>query len=394
MQQSSLEKFKESSPLSLSSLQGTQSLSDIRVVPSLDETKELSSVPNQQGTESLSPKSAIPSIDVTKKDQNPLPIKDKISPEKEKDEIIVSVLGLPFIQNFSKAMKQYASKIGHPVGAILCVIDKLGLGRDYSFDVDVDPTSPNNKTLYKAKFLIKDCEIASGTACNKKNARKEAAEAAINTLFKLSTSQISSCEEVLQLFNKNIANRIKNEPSIVTLESIASHLGMDDCIKFDIVSSKVSPDLTEYHCKFYLKGVLISFGKDNISDNAKNIAAEKGLMKLSNLSDYEIQDGELQEKPNSRIIQASNSNTLNSNLTQSSTEMCFEKPPFILNQTMYNLSLRDGFVIIEKQRLKADLQNNETVLKKTILYESASFNHQSYEFEFEDLPGTMPPSKK
>lgn len=364
------------------------------MVPSLHETKEHFSVSNQQSTELLSSKSTVPSFDVTKKDQSSLPIKDKIAPENKKDEIIISVLGLPFIQNFSKAIKLYASKIGHPVGAILCVIDKLGLKKEHSFDVDVDPTSPDDKTLYKAKFLLKDCEIASATASNKKNARKEAAEAAINTLFKLSTSQISSCEEVLQLFNKNITNRIKNEPSVVTLESIASLLGMDDCIKFDITSRKVAPDLTEYHCKFFLKGILISFGKDNTSDKAKNIAADKGLMKLSNLSDYEIQEGELQEKHNNRIIQASNSNTLNSNLSQSSTETYFEKPAFILNQTMYNLSLRDGFVIVEKQKLKADLQNNETVLKKTILYESASFNHKSYEFEFEDLPGTMPPSKK
>lgn len=375
----------------MSSQQATPSLSDICVVPSLDETKEHFSVSNQQSTELLPSKSTVPSFDVTKKDQNSLPVKDKISPENKKDEIIISVLGLPFIQNFSKAMKLYASKIGHPVGAILCVIDKLGLKKEHSFDVDVDPTSPDDKTLYKAKFLLKDCEIASATASNKKNARKEAAEAAINTLFKLSTSQISSCEEVLQLFNKNIANRIKNEPSIVTLESIASLLGMDDCIKFDITSTKVAPDLTEYHCKFFLKGILISFGKGNTSDKAKNIAADKGLMKLSNLSDYEIQEGELQEKYTNRIIQDSNSNTLNSNL---SSETCFEKPPFILNQTMYNLSLRDGFVIVEKQKLKADLQNNETVLKKTILYESASFNHKSYEFEFEDIPGTIPPSKK
>lgn len=198
---------------------------------------------------------------------------------------------------------------------------------------------------------------------------------------------IQNLVSMIEISQKHKVNAIR------ALFRVVKQLGINETcyFKFD-TDHDIKTNEILYNAKYFIKDCEIASRMDLRKKQAKMLCAKATVDTLIILSTLcTSSDKDMPQRSAVSVFnQTSSLNTFNSSLSHPSIETCVEKPFFILNQAMYNQCLRDNFVIVESERFKKDVQ----LYSRAILFESASFNHKSFEYKFEDISGTIPPSTK
>lgn len=194
---------------------------------------------------------------------------------------------------------------------------------------------------------------------------------------------IQNLVPMIEISQKHKVNAIR------ALFRVVKQLGINEScyFKFDTDHDNQTNEIL-YNAKYFIKDCEIASRMALKKKQAKMLCAKATVDTLVTLSTLRTSSDEVMSQ--SVFNQASSLDTFSCGLSHPSIETCVEKPRFILNQTMYDLCLRDNFIMVERKRFIGDIQ----LYSRAILFESASFNQKSFEYKFEDISGTMPPSIK
>lgn len=193
---------------------------------------------------------------------------------------------------------------------------------------------------------------------------------------------IQNLVPMIEISQKHKVNAIR------ALFRVVKQLGINEScyFKFDTDHDNQTNEIL-YNAKYFIKDCEIASRMALKKKQAKMLCAKAAVDTLLTLSTLRTSSDEAISQ--SVFNQASSLDTFSCSLSHPSIETCVEKPRFILNQTMYDLCLRDNFMMVERKRFIGNIQ----LYSRAILFESASFNQKSFEYKFEET-GTMPPSIK
>lgn len=387
---------------------------------------------------------------VTNYKANKISSLNKQSKEDKKYNEIIKALGLEFIQKFAQEIRKFQTKVPTPLIALMNAAQSLKIYNMISFEVDPDPKSPKHAIVYQSLCYVKGYKLSSEKATSKKKAKFLSADTAVNTLMTIATqmsssesnsdskkfietetkvstncntntassaasdittetaslntiessnlnSQLQSTKEsssdieasnimnILQAMREQLIIRNRKRHAKLALNDIIYNLGVQHYVTFNTVRNHDFKAVSGYTCKFFFKKTLISSEVGVTEKDAKVLAIKSAFSKIENLTNFEIKDGELKEQEKS-CTTPSISHIEPPVTTEITNDI---KQPFILNQMLFESSMKDSFVLFENFAIKPISQR--TV--RCLLSESASFCHKPFEYSFEDVLGSDPMKK-